>query len=99
MKETRTKSHWRLVVALGIFSIAVGAFANAYAILVVQRGPFPATGIGYLIQGFFFIGMGMGYIICAVAIKDLEKKIRKLEDRLYEPKTVPQNVTETVTTK
>jgi hypothetical protein len=91
MTEKEHKSRWGLVVALGVFAIAVGAFINAYAIIVVQSGPFPVTSGGYQITGFFFIGIGMGYLICTPMIKELEKKARKLEGMLHEQKTTQQN--------
>jgi len=33
---------WGLVLGLGIIAVAIGVFINAYAIIVVQSGPFPA---------------------------------------------------------
>ena len=84
MAERKHKPRWGLVAVLGIFAIAVGVFINAYAIIVVQSGPFPVKSGGYQITGFFFIGLGMGYLVCTVMIKALEKKIRKLEDKFHE---------------
>ena len=77
------KPRWGLVVALGLFSIVLAVFLIVYAIIVIERGPFPANSSLYLINGFFFIGLGMGYLVCAYVIKNLEKKIRKLEEELY----------------
>ena len=85
MIERKHKPRWGLIVGLGIFAIAVGVFINAYAIVVVENGPFPATSGGHLISGFFFVGLGSGYVVCGTAVRQLEKKIRTLEDKL-EPK-------------
>jgi len=85
--EKDHKPRWGLVLAAGLFSIAFGVFIIVYAITVIQRGPFPADSSVYLINGFFLIGLGMGYLACARVIKNLEKKIRKLEEELYEQKT------------
>ncbi len=68
---------WGLVLALGIIAVAIGIFINAYAIIVVQSGPFPAQSGGFQISGFFFIGLGMGYIFCVPIIRNLEMKIEK----------------------
>ena len=82
MIERKHKPRWGLIVGLGIFAIAVGVFINAYAIVVVEKGPFPATSGGFQIGGFFFVGLGMGYVVCAITVRHLEKKIRILEDKL-----------------
>jgi hypothetical protein len=86
MIERKHKPRWGLIVGLGIFAIAVGIFINTYAIVVVENGPFPAKSGGFQISGFFFIGLGIGYVVCAPAVKQLEKKIRNLEDKL-DPKS------------
>ena len=71
---------WGLVLALGILAVAIGVILNAYAIVVVQSGPFPAQGSGYQIQGFFFIGLGMGYLFVTPLIRQQDMRIRKLEE-------------------
>jgi hypothetical protein len=70
---------WGLVLALGIIAVAIGVFFNAYATAVVESGPFPAKSAGYQIGGFFFIGLGMGYLVLVPLIRNLENKIRKME--------------------
>jgi hypothetical protein len=87
MTEKNHKPRWGLVVILGLFSIALAVFIIVYAITVIERSPFPANSELYLINGFFFIGLGMGYLVCANVIKNLEKKIGKLEEELYEQNT------------
>ncbi|MFB0559951.1 MAG: hypothetical protein ACETWM_01780 [Candidatus Lokiarchaeia archaeon] len=82
MTEKNHKSRWRSVVASGLFFIALGVFLIVYAITVIERGRFPADSVLYLINGFSFIGLGMGYLVCAHIIRDLEEKIRKLEEEL-----------------
>jgi predicted ATP-grasp superfamily ATP-dependent carboligase len=62
-------------VALGLFSIVFGIFLIIYAITVIERGPFPANSESYLINGFSFIGLGMGYVVCAHIIRSLMKKL------------------------
>ena len=84
--EKDHKPRWGLDLAAGLVSIAFGVFFIVYAITVVARSRFPDIEL-YLINGFFFIGLGMGHLVCARVIKNLEKKIRKLEEELYEQKT------------
>ena len=69
------KKQWILVLALGVFLIVFGTFIIAYSIIVVEHGLFQATAVGFSIPGYFFIGLGMGYIICSGIIRNLEKKI------------------------
>jgi len=69
------RHRWVLVLALGLFAIALGFFITVYAIIVVERGPFPATSSSYLISAWFLVGMGMGYVVCSFVIRDLEKKL------------------------
>jgi hypothetical protein len=80
--EKKHKMRWGLVLILGIIAVAIGVFLNAYAIFVVPSSPFPATGGRYIIPGFFFIGLGMGYMVCTPFIRQLETKIRKREEVL-----------------
>ena len=82
MPEKKHKMRWGLVLILGIIAVAIGVFLNAYAIFVVPSSPFPATGGRYIIPGFFFIGLGMGYMVCTPFIRQLETKIRKREEVL-----------------
>ena len=82
MPDKKHKMRWGLVLILGIISVAIGVFLNAYAIFVVPSSPFPATGGRYIIPGFFFIGLGMGYMVCTPFIRQLETKIRKREEVL-----------------
>lgn len=90
-KNHKSRRSLVVVVASGLFPIVVGSLLIVYAITVVERGPFPDNSVGYIISGFFFIGLGMGYLACAPMIKDLEKTIRKLEEELYEQnKKTPQ---------
>jgi hypothetical protein len=76
------KMRWGLVLILGIIAVAIGIILNLYAIVVVPSGPFPATGGRYQISGFFFIGIGMGYMIVTPLIRQLETKIKKMEEAL-----------------
>jgi hypothetical protein len=71
-----------LVLVLGIIAVAIGVLINVYAIVVVQSGPFPAKSGGFQISGFFFIGLGMGYMFSTPLIRILEEKIRKMEQEL-----------------
>ena len=82
MPEKKHKMRWGLVPMLGIIAVAIGVFFNAYAIFVVPSSPFPATGGRYIIPGFFLVGMGMGYMTLAPFIRQLETKIRKMEEAL-----------------
>ena len=82
MPEKKHKMRWGLVLILGIIAVAIGVFLNAYAIFVVPSGPFPATGGRYTIPAFFFIGLGMGYMVCTPFIRQLETKIKKMEGAL-----------------
>lgn len=84
MPEQKHKIRWGLVLALGIIAVSIGFFINVYAIAIVQSGPFPATSGSYQISGFFFIGLGMGYLVLTPLIKYQEKKIRKLEKELHQ---------------
>ena len=86
MPEKSHKPRWGLVLALGLFSIAFAVIIFVYAIAVVESGPFPAKSGGFLLPGFFFVGIGMGYLFLTPAISMLEKKIGKLEKELYEQK-------------
>ena len=90
MPEKNHKPRWGTVLALGLFSIAFAVIIFVYAITVVESGPFPAKSEGFLLPGFFFVGIGMGYLFVTPMIKMLEKKIRRLEKELYEQKAVPQ---------
>jgi len=82
LPDKKHKTRWGLVLALGIISVAIGVFLNAYAIVVVPSSPFPATGGRYQIPGFFLVGMGMGYMALTPFIRQLETKIKKMEDAL-----------------
>ena len=82
MPEKKHKMRWGLVLILGIIAVAIGVFLNAYAIFVVPSSPFPATGGRYTIPGFFLIGLGMGYIVLTPFIRQLETKIKKMEEAL-----------------
>ena len=82
MSDKKHKMRWGLVFILGIIAAAIGVFLNAYAIFVVPSSPFPATGERYIIPGFFFVGMGMGYMVCTPFIRQLETKIRRMEEAL-----------------
>ncbi len=82
MPEENHKTRWGLVLMLGIIAVAIGVFLNAYAIFVVPSSPFPATGGRYITPGFFFVGMGMGYIVLTPFIWQLETKIKKMEEAL-----------------
>jgi len=80
--EKKHKMRWGLVLILGIIAVAIGVFLNAYAIFVVPSSPFPATGGRYQIPGFFLVGIGMGYMVCTPFIRQLETKIKRMEDTL-----------------
>jgi hypothetical protein len=67
---------WGLVLAMGIVAVAIGVFIDYYAIVVVQSGPYPAQSGGWMTTGFFFIGLGMGYMVCVPLIRSLEMKLR-----------------------
>ena len=82
MPEKKHKTRGSLVLLLGIIAVAIGVFLNAYAIVVVPNSPFPATGGRYQIPGFFLIGFGMGYMALIPFIRQLETKIKKMEDAL-----------------
>jgi hypothetical protein len=69
------KKQWILTLGLGIFGIAFGSLLIAYSITVVQNGPFPDSAITFSTPGYFFIGFGMGYVVCSSVIRSLEKKI------------------------
>ena len=90
MPEKTHKPRWGLVLGLGLFSVVFAVIIFVYAITVVESGPFPAKSGGFLLPGFFFVGIGMGYLFLTPAIRMLENKIRRLEKELYEQKTVPQ---------
>jgi hypothetical protein len=80
--EKKHKMRWGLVLILGIIAVAIGVFLNAYAIFVVPSSPFPATGGRYTIPGFFLVGIGMGYMVLTPFIRQLETKIKKMEEAL-----------------
>jgi len=80
--DKKHKTRWVLVLILGTIAVAIGVFLNAYAIFVVPSSPFPATGGRYIISGFFFVGLGMGYMVCTPFIRQLETKIKKMEESL-----------------
>lgn len=82
MPNKKNKMRWVLVLLLGIIAVAIGVFINAYAIVVVQSGPFPAKSGGFQIAGFFVIGVGMGYMALTPLIKIQEEKIKKMEQEL-----------------
>lgn len=82
MPEKKHKMRWGLVPILGTVAVAIGVFLNAYAMFVVPSSPFPATGGRYQIPGFFLIGLGMGYMILTPFIRQLETKIKKMEEAL-----------------
>jgi hypothetical protein len=82
MPDKKHKMRWGLILILGIIAVVIGVFLNVYAIVVVPSSPFPATGGRYIIPGFFFIGLGMGYMVCTPFIRQLETKIRKREEVL-----------------
>ena len=82
MPDKKHKMRWGLVLILGIISVAIGVFLNAYGIFVVPSSPFPSTGGRYTIPGFFLIGLGMGYIVLTPFIRQLETKIKKMEEAL-----------------
>lgn len=82
MPEKKHKMRWVLVLILGIISVTIGIFLNAYAIFVVLSSPFPATVGRYTIPGFFLVGMGMGYMALTPFIRQLETKIKKMEEAL-----------------
>lgn len=76
MVERKHKAHWWLVAATGIVAIIIGTFLDAYAIIIVEKGPFPVTGTSFIIEGSLLWGFGTGYLICTIAIRSLEKKIK-----------------------
>jgi uncharacterized membrane protein len=78
----KNRMQWILVLILGIIAVAVGVFLNFYAIVVVESSPFPAKACGFQISGFFFIGLGLGYMILTPFIRQLETKIKKMEEAL-----------------
>jgi hypothetical protein len=80
--EKKHKMRWGIVLILGIIAVAIGVSLNAYAIFVVPSSPFPATGGRYTIPGFFLIGFGMGYMVLTPFIRQLETKIKKMEEAL-----------------
>ena len=82
MPDKKHKMRWGLVLILGIIAVAIGVFLDAYAIVVVPSSPFPATGGRYIIPGFFLVGMGMGYMALTPFIRQLETKIKKMEEAL-----------------
>jgi hypothetical protein len=82
LPDKKHKARWGLVLILGIILVAIGVFFNVYAIVVVPSSPFPAAGGRYTIPGFFFIGFGMGYMVCTPLIRQLETKIKKMEEAL-----------------
>lgn len=82
MHEQKYKIRWSLVLALGLIAVAIGFLINIYAIAIVQKGPFPAISGSYQISGFFFIGLGMGYLVLTPLVKYQYEKIRKLEKEL-----------------
>jgi hypothetical protein len=80
--DKKHKTRWSLVLILGIVAVAIGVSLNAYAIFVVPNSSFPAIGGRYQIPAFFFIGIGMGYMVLTPFIRQLETKIKKMEDAL-----------------
>ena len=86
MPEKNHKPRWGLVLALGLFSISFALIIFVYAIAVVESGPFPAKSGGFLLPGFFFVGIGMGYLFLPPMVKMLENKIRRLEKELASKK-------------
>lgn len=69
------KKNWAIVLVLGSISVVIGLLLIAYSIMVVEKGPVPASGDTGMIAGSFALGLGMGYIICSYMINNLEKKI------------------------
>ena len=90
MPEKNHKLRWGLVLALGLFSIAFALVIFVYAIAVVESGPFPAKSGGFLLPGFFFVGIGMGYLVLTPMVTMLEKRISRLEKELHEQAAVSQ---------
>jgi len=82
LPNKKHKIRWVLVLILGIISVAIGIVLNGYAIFVVPSSPFPTTGGRYITPGFFLVGMGMGYMALTPFIRQLETKIKKMEEAL-----------------
>ena len=90
MPEKNHKPRWGLVLALGLFSISFALIIFVYAIAVVESGPFPAKSGGFLLPGFFFVGIGMGYLVLTPMVTMLEKRISRSEKELHEQAAVSQ---------